>query len=954
MCRMILNLALIALLVSATFLKFHGMRFVSSKGDVAMKYVSTVVTLINALLCLCSACLSSKSSFAPKSMESITVAEDITNWANFILDLNGEWLVRSGPKNASTYAAQVPGNIYTDLVKNGTLSEDPYYRFNDEKYRWVSKLDWEFTRSFQVPSTLNYTKIILVCDGLDAIASISVNDQLVGTTVNQFVQYFFDVKKYLKLNSQNKITIRFKSPTGYASEQFYQHIWDRKYIVPPPCPPPEFHGDCHPNFIRKAQSSFSWDWGPSFPTVGIWKGIRIVGYNTVVIESVTVSPIWYQSIDAWAIKLQIYLRATDKTQRVAITTKIPELGLSQQEGVALESGASNVTFVYKIPSRVKKWWPNGYGGQKLYDLTVTVQGRFDPNEESKTVKVGFRTVELVQEPLPGGNVSGLSFYFRVNGVSIWAKGSNWIPAHSFQSSVTEDYVRWLLESTTAANMNMLRVWGGGYYETDFFYQTCDELGILIWQDFMFACAMYPTTEQFLATVREEVRSNVLRLQHHPSIVLWSANNENEVAYVENWYFTNVAAKTFKNDYIELYIDVIRDEFLKYEIDGGRPWIPSSPTNGKLTEEQGWIAKDPRSNLYGDAHFYSYLVDPWDWKLYPPTRFASEYGFQSWESVESLANYSLPEDRTYHSEFANHRQHHPLGQIEMLFEISRRFKLPSEPYGQRDFPGIVYLTQVNQAMALKTETEYYRRMQDTFLADSSGGTQGALYWQLNSIWPSASWSSIEFGGKWKMAHYYAKEFFEPVLLSPYVDGDQFLVTLINDNTTTVTGELHLEVYGFADGFQPKLNRSLMVKQKPQSATVVFTEDVKTLLQRSSCVKAADCFVVASLIVPGSDVVIGVPNVYFLGAPKDTTIPRASMKVAAVKQVDGSPRVFTISVEAAAVAPFIWLEATGIAGRFSRNGHMQYHPVEDVQFTARSDTNAADLRRSLKIMSLMDVY
>ena len=181
-------------------------------------------------------------------------------------------------------------------------------------------------------------------------------------------------------------------------------------------------------------------------------------------------------------------------------------------------------------------------------------------------------------------------------------GSNWIPAHAFQNEVTEDYVTWLLQSTVDGNMNMLRVWGGGFYESDFFYRKCNELGILIWQDFMFACAMYPTTEDFLTSVRQEVRSNVLRLQHHPSIILWSGNNENEVAFVENWYFTKSNPDIYRRDYIKLYIDVVRDEFLKYEIDS-RPWISSSPTNGKLTEEEGWIAKDPRSNLYGDGKYY---------------------------------------------------------------------------------------------------------------------------------------------------------------------------------------------------------------------------------------------------------------------------------------------------------------------------------------------------------------
>ena len=316
-------------------------------------------------------------------------------------------------------------------------------------------------------------------------------------------------------------------------------------------------------------------------------------------------------------------------------------------------------------SEVELWWPNGHGEQPLYDLYVILSIVDDDGAllEAKTEhrRVGFRTVQLVQEPLS----QGLSFYFKVNGEPIFMKGSNWIPANVIPK-YDDYYYRDLLYSAKEAHMNMLRVWGGGIYEFNEFYDIADELGILIWQDFMFACSMYPADEVSLASVRSEVRHQVQRLEHHPSIVLWAGNNENEAALLGNWYGTDQNFDKYKQDYIKLYVDNIRE--VVREEDPSRDFMVSSPSNGVASEDEGYIASNPYSSLYGDTHFYNYRDNNWDWRIYPQTRFASEYGFQSFPAFDILEPVSEVWDWSLSSAWMKHRQHHPNGNMELLWQI----------------------------------------------------------------------------------------------------------------------------------------------------------------------------------------------------------------------------------------------------------------------------------------------
>lgn len=392
---------------------------------------------------------------------------------------------------------------------------------------------------------------------------------------------------------------------------------------------------------------------------------------------------------------------------------------------------------------VERWWPNGSGAQKLYELKVQWEDtRFndvaihdrDYFVASKSIKIGFRTVELVQEKMD----NGLSFYFKVNGVAIFMKGSNWIPSHVLpEKSYNEEKVKELLLATRDAHMNMLRVWGGGVYESSYFYSLADEYGILIWQDLMFACAMYPAGDTFLDSVRTEVKQNVRRIQYHPSIALYATNNENEVALRQNWYNTQSRFEQFAQEYRKLYVHTITDEIKKQ--DPTREVLTSSPSNANYNgDRQYGIGMDPQNPHFGDIHYYIYDQNAWKPEHFHQPRFTSEYGFQSFPSGWSevmRAGDNL-------TKLIDHRQHFPLKSKPIAFLVEENLKVDFESL---DWEEKIYLSQLSQAMAMKTETEVYRSGRDTFM-----NTMGSLYWQLNDVWVAPSWSGIEYNGNFKVS------------------------------------------------------------------------------------------------------------------------------------------------------------------------------------------------------------
>ncbi|ESO06388.1 hypothetical protein HELRODRAFT_64903, partial [Helobdella robusta] len=656
--------------------------------------------------------------------------------------------------------AKVPGEVHLALFEHG-LIEDPLYRYNDVENKWVAWSNWTYSKQFNVSNEdLKSQQVDLVLEGFDTVAEVFLNGQRIGTTRNMFRRYVFNVKHLLRSSTCNLLAIKFVSPVWYARQEAINY----PYRVPPECPPDVQHGECSYNFIRKAAYSFSWDWGPSYPSLGVWLNLYLNMFDYASLEYVTCETV--VDNNNWRLQISTFLLVSGQSfgKSLKVIVSISQLNVTYEEIVVLRA----IHQKHDNSSSIKMWWPYGMGDQVLY----AVVSHFEL--DSKMIRIGFRTVDLVQDYVQEDN--GLTFYFSINNQPLFLKGSNWIPMTNFLTNQTSDEADWLLRSAIEVNMNVLRVWGGGVYETDEFYQRADELGILIWQDFMFACALYPTNRMFLDDVRlETIHQVVRRLKHHPSIIIWSGNNENEGVLANNWYgISDEDFPMYKSDYVKLYVDVIRDVILHEDM--SRPYISSSPTNGLQTMKEGWVSKNPQDVRFGDIHFYNYTMDGWQPAFYLKPRMASEFGFQSWSSAESLLDVSRPKDDwKLMGEFALHRQHHSNGEKEIFYEINQHmeFNLTSKNDTEH-FIHYVYLSQINQAMSVRAQVEHYRRSACLGLC-GDGGTMGALYWQLNDVWQAPTWSSIEHNGKWKLLHYYARHFFSSYLISPVISEE-----VLNEN------------------------------------------------------------------------------------------------------------------------------------------------------------------------------
>ncbi|KAI4572553.1 hypothetical protein MJG53_006053 [Ovis ammon polii x Ovis aries] len=857
------------------------------------------------------------------------------------ISLRGNWKIHNGNGSLQLPAA-VPGCVHSALF-NKRIIKDPYYRFNNLDYRWIALDNWTYIKKFKLHSDMSeWNKVNLVFEGIDTVAVVLLNSVPIGKTDNMFRRYSFDITHTVK--AMNIIEVRFQSPVIYANQRSERHT---AYWVPPNCPPPVQDGECHVNFIRKMQCSFGWDWGPSFPTQGIWKDVRIEAYNICHLNYFMFTPIYDNYMETWNLKIESSFDVvSSKLVSGEAIVAIPELNIQQRNNIELRHGERTVKLFVKIDKAVivETWWPHGHGNQTGYNMTVTFELdgglRFE-----KSAKVYFRTVELVEEPIQ--NSPGLSFYFKINGLPIFLKGSNWIPADSFQDRVTSDMLRLLLQSVVDANMNALRVWGGGIYEQDEFYELCDELGIMIWQDFMFACALYPTDQDFMDSVREEVTHQVRRLKSHPSIITWSGNNENEAALMMGWYDTKPGyLHTYIKDYVTLYVKNIRTIVL--EGDQTRPFIVSSPTNGVKTTAEGWLSPNPYDLNYGDIHFYDYMSDCWDWRTFPKARFVSEYGYQSWPSFSTLEKVSSEEDWSYESSFALHRQHLINGNSEMLQQIELHFKLPNSADQLRRFKDTLYLTQVMQAQCVKTETEFYRRSRNE-IVDGKGHTMGALYWQLNDIWQAPSWSSLEYGGKWKMLHYFARRFFAPLLPVGFEDKDVLFIYGVSDLPSDHQMMLTVRVHTWSSLELVCSELTNPFVMKAGESVVLYSKPVPELLKGCPGCTRQSCVVSFYLSTDGE--LLSPINYHFLSSLKNAKGLHKANITATISQQGNT---FVFDLKTSAVAPFVWLDVGSIPGRFSDNGFLMTEKTRTVFFYPWKPTSESELEQSFHVTSLADTY
>jgi beta-mannosidase len=652
-----------------------------------------------------------------------------------IQSLAGSWKFRQAG-TPEWLPAVVPGGVHTDLLAAGRIP-DPFVADNERRVAWVAETDWEYCRTFAVdPALLTEEHVWLVCDGLDTLATITLNGQELGRTSNMFRQYRWDIKPFLR-PIENELLIGFASPVRYAAEhQAIRRLPGVSQAIP------------GGPYLRKAPCQFGWDWGPQLPPIGIWKALRLEGYTNARLEDVHLRQ--QHSDGEVTIEAQVIVqRWSDKPLLAEVQVTTPS-GEIIKNHMPLASSA-DATITVLVP-RPQLWWPNGYGDQPLYhvDVSLTHDGTV---LDQRRYSIGLRTIELVQQP----DRWGRSFTFVVNGVPIFAKGSNWIPADSFPTRISDEYLEHLIRSAAETHQNMLRVWGGGFYEDERFYDLCDRYGLLVWQEFIFSCSIYPLDDPaFIENVRIEALENIRRLRHRASLALWCGNNEMERGWYRDW--REPTLQELKVAYDRFFLHTLREWCITEDPD--HAYWPSSPSSDNQLE-------DPDDQRVGDAHYWEVWHGRKPFTAYRDQypRFMSEFGFQALPPLATIRTYAADADWNMTSYIMEQHQKNASGNALMVAQLLDTFRLP------KNFSSLVYLSMVLQAEGIRYGVEHWRRHIDR--------VAGTLYWQLNDCWPVASWSSLDYFGRWKALHYAARRFYAPLLLSIEDDPPAQGVYLTND-------------------------------------------------------------------------------------------------------------------------------------------------------------------------------
>ncbi|WP_115462671.1 beta-mannosidase [Winogradskyella aurantiaca] len=765
------------------------------------------------------------------------------------IELNDNWEFRQ-QGDSLWRTATVPGNVFTDLMDH-QLIKDPFVGTNEDEVQWVSEANWEYRTNFSLSEELLQKKDIeLNFKGLDTYASVYLNDSLILNSNNAFRSWKLQPQALLKTN--NELLVVLESP--FKNEAIAKNRLN--YELP----------EGNRVFTRKAQFQYGWDWGPKLNVVGIWRPIELVFSNEGRIRDLAISN--HQISDSLAV-----LNLSFSTSNTHEPDLEFEVLLNNEPVKTLRDTFPSLNRNLKLNIKNPQlWWPHNIGDPYLYDIKVVVK---DDNTvlDTLSTKYGIREVELVTDP----DSLGTAFYFKINGVPVYAKGANYIPQHSFQNNVKDlDYVQ-LLNDVVDANMNMLRVWGGGIYEDDLFYELCDEKGIMVWQDFMFACAMYPGDEEFLSNVKEEAIDNVSRLRDHASIVLWCGNNENS----EGWHRWGWQDGRPEEEKLEIWNNYIK------VFDSLLPQIVGSYTNVPYWESSPKFGRgNPQYEFEGDAHDWWVWHDGYPFEHFEAhvPRFMSEFGFQSFPSEEVINLMNDSDSLQLNTDAViNHQKH------------SRGFQLIDQ-YMTHDFPVLddpqdyIYMSQLVQAYGITKGIEAHRRAKPY--------NMGSLFWQLNDCWPAISWSSIDFLGHWKALHYKAKQGFENVLISPKLnDLNQLEIWLINDGIESQTGILALKILDF-------YGNTIFEDAKPIKMTSL-SNDLKWKLDISSKDIDRDAVVVEVTFKNQS-------RLFYLTSPKDLKLPQADITITSQKVKEG----FEITMESAVLQKDVYLSADQ-EGHFKEN-------------------------------------
>ena len=821
--------------------------------------------------------------------------------------LNGTWQLSAGHRSLESVDMQIPGTVLSGLLAAGKI-KDPFYRTNEDATRALFWKDYVFTRTFDVDEELLAQQhIVLVCEGLDTLAEISINGTFLAKTDNMHRTWKFQAKKLLH-PGKNEIQIVFRSVLRFIEDYPYEAHKKINYI---PC------GSMKGNqLLRKAHSMFGWDWGPQTIDAGIFRDIYLQGYSHARIEDIRI-----HQQHAKNVSVQTSITLSESVPGPKLCVELSEDGADKPLQTKLcktnADGVAAVDFVIENP---KLWWPNDYGDQPLYIVRTTLLDEDGTSLESITRRIGLRTLTISQEKDEWGN----EFAFCVNGVKIFTRGGNYIPDDCLYTRITEKKLDYILESCRRAHFNCVRVWGGGYYPSDAFYDLCDEKGLIVWQDLMYACNVYDVTDAFAENCRQETYDNVRRLRHHASLGLWCGNNEIESAW-DHWDDFQKETPYLRADYIRLFEEVLPKAV--QEADGETFYWHSSPSSGGCFD-------NPDDANRGDTHYW----DVWhgqkpftDYRKYF-FRFCSEFGFQSFPCAKTVNSFTLEDDRNIFSRVMESHQKNDAANGKMLYYLSENLRYP------KDLTHLLYASQVLQGMAIKYGVDHWRR--------NRGRCMGTLYWQINDDWPAPSWSSIDYFGRWKALHYMAQKFYAPHAVSMTLEDHRCHVYFSNESFETTEYSLTLSIRDLSgnvlETYETKGNSPAFSAIETAVVDICSWEDQKDDVFLEAVIHTKDQKVL-------KDVETLVPYKYLnLKKPVIST------------EAEETNDAFILHISSDCFAPFVALDFDDADVIFSDNFfHLTDKTVQDI-IVKKEDIlqghfeNTEDFRKRLQILSLGTSY
>ena len=849
-------------------------------------------------------------------MSAVFMLCDVVSGQPLVQEINQGWKFKQA-RLTNWYPAKVPGVVHMDLLDNGII-EDPFYRLNERGLQWIDKEDWIYETKFTfTPQLYKQQHLVLDCKGLDTYADVYVNDSLVIKANNMFREWKADIKG-IAHEGANTIRVYFHSPIKMDIPKWdalsYQYpaandqsenggVFDKKVSV----------------FARKAGYQYGWDWGPRLVTSGIWRPIEVIGWSDAFIDNQ-----YFKQPDVTASRARLVaqVKVTADHDINGATVQVKDMDnhktLATQH-FDIKKGTATVVDVPFTIEHPLLWWTNGLGDPHRYTFQTTLT-EGDKTLDVKTEKIGIRSLKLITKK----DRYGLDFHFELNGHPVFCKGANYIPQDNFLPRVTEaDYQRTILAAVNS-NMNMLRVWGGGIYENDIFYDLCDKYGILVWQEFMFACSLYPAEGALLENIRQEAIENVTRLRNHACIAVWCGNNECQ----DGWYGwgwkkefeklgKGIAQKVWKQYSDQYYVTLPK---VVSEYDPEVKYWPSSPFS-----DYGQSSNDHQ----GDRHYWSVWHGKAPISSYNTerARFFSEYGFQSFPEFVSVKQYApKKEDWHINSEVMMSHQRGGNNANELIdWYLLNEYRKP------KNFQRFLYVNQVLQGDAIKTAIEAHRRDMPYCM--------GTMFWQLDDCWPVASWASRDYYGRWKAQQYFARKAYEDVLVSPILKGSELLIDIVSDRLNSFKGKLLMQVMTF-DG-KIVVSKKMSVHVPANSSFVPYKVQVADLLGDE---EKSNVFVHASLTDESGKVY---DNNYVMLKQKDMNYPAVEV----TKHVEAIAGGYKITLSAPKFARAVYLSVDDVKSFFSDN-FFDLLPGEERSITLTTDLSMDEVMKSLKIDTLVD--